>query len=299
MDRRTERRHRTLPADAAAARRIFAIASPRCGTTRRCRCRWSRPAALFYQRNTGLQKQAAICLREPGRDPDPVVVLDPNALSPDGSTALMAYRALARCAAAGIHARGGWRRLADGARARPGRTARPRRSRPLDAILRARLDARQQGLLLFALSRAAARQDARGGARRPRALLPPPRHAAGRGPPDLRAARSAVLVRQRHGQRRRAIPADCAVRGCDQQQPAVRRWTWAIRTIPTCARPCGRWSSRTAPSTRRSALPARRCSSDRTRRRRTGACSRSISTALPTVRAWSFRRARKRSARCA
>ena len=44
---------------------------------------------LFYQRNTGLQKQAAIYVREPGRDP--VVVLDPNTLSPDGSTALMAF----------------------------------------------------------------------------------------------------------------------------------------------------------------------------------------------------------------
>jgi prolyl oligopeptidase len=44
---------------------------------------------LFYQRNTGLQKQAAIYLREPGRDA--VVVLDPNTLSPDGTTALMAF----------------------------------------------------------------------------------------------------------------------------------------------------------------------------------------------------------------
>jgi prolyl oligopeptidase len=44
---------------------------------------------LFYQRNTGLQKQASIYLREPRGDP--VLVIDPNTLSPDGSTALMAF----------------------------------------------------------------------------------------------------------------------------------------------------------------------------------------------------------------
>ena len=44
---------------------------------------------LFYQRNSGLQKQAAVYFREPGRDS--VLVLDPNTLSPDGSTALMAF----------------------------------------------------------------------------------------------------------------------------------------------------------------------------------------------------------------
>ena len=44
---------------------------------------------LFYHRNAGLQKQAAIYLREPGLEP--VLVLDPNTLSPDGATALMAF----------------------------------------------------------------------------------------------------------------------------------------------------------------------------------------------------------------
>jgi prolyl oligopeptidase len=46
---------------------------------------------LFYQRNTGLQKQPAIHVREP--DGDPAVVLDPNTLSADGSIALMAFAA--------------------------------------------------------------------------------------------------------------------------------------------------------------------------------------------------------------
>ena len=128
---------------------------------------------------------------------------------------------LAGCPAARLHPRSGWRRLADRARRRYPGPARPRRSRPLDAILRARLDARQPGLLLLTVSRAAARQGPGGCARQPRALLPPPRHAAGRGPSDLRAARSAVVVHQRHGERRRSIPAHWAVRGGDEQQPAV------------------------------------------------------------------------------
>lgn len=44
---------------------------------------------LFYQKNTGLQKQAAIYVRVPGEEP--AVVLDPNTLSDDGSIALMAF----------------------------------------------------------------------------------------------------------------------------------------------------------------------------------------------------------------
>ena len=47
---------------------------------------------LFYQKNTGLQKQAAIYVRD-GLTGPPAVVLDPNALSPDGSVALMAFAA--------------------------------------------------------------------------------------------------------------------------------------------------------------------------------------------------------------
>ena len=44
---------------------------------------------LFYQRNSGLQKQPDVCMREEGGAAS--VVLDPNALSPDGSIALMAF----------------------------------------------------------------------------------------------------------------------------------------------------------------------------------------------------------------
>jgi len=45
---------------------------------------------LFYSRNTGLQRQAPVYMRR-GLDADPVVVLDPNALSPDGAISLAQY----------------------------------------------------------------------------------------------------------------------------------------------------------------------------------------------------------------
>jgi len=45
---------------------------------------------LFYQRNSGLQKQAPIYVRD-ALDAPPRLVLDPNELSADGSTALMVF----------------------------------------------------------------------------------------------------------------------------------------------------------------------------------------------------------------
>lgn len=45
---------------------------------------------LFYSRNTGLQRQAPVYRRK-GTDGVPVMVLDPNALSPDGSVSLAHY----------------------------------------------------------------------------------------------------------------------------------------------------------------------------------------------------------------
>jgi prolyl oligopeptidase len=45
---------------------------------------------LFYARNSGLQKQAPIYVRN-GADDPPRVVLDPNALSPDGSTSVSQF----------------------------------------------------------------------------------------------------------------------------------------------------------------------------------------------------------------
>jgi prolyl oligopeptidase len=45
---------------------------------------------LFYSRNTGLQRQAPVYMRTGMFDP-PAMVLDPNALSPDGSVSLAQY----------------------------------------------------------------------------------------------------------------------------------------------------------------------------------------------------------------
>src|SRR5689334_9284020 len=82
----TERYLATLPLRAHLRERITAL--------------WNYPKVslpqveagrLFYQKNTGLQKQPAIHVREPGGAPS--VVLDPNTLSADGSIALMAFAA--------------------------------------------------------------------------------------------------------------------------------------------------------------------------------------------------------------
>lgn len=52
--------------------------------------RMIRGGRLFYSRNTGLQNQAAIYMRD-NMAGSPVLVLDPNALSPDGSIALQEW----------------------------------------------------------------------------------------------------------------------------------------------------------------------------------------------------------------
>ena len=55
------------------------------------------------QKNTGLQRQAAIYMRD-GLTGPPELVLDPNTLSPDGSGRADGVRAIAGCAAARLHA---------------------------------------------------------------------------------------------------------------------------------------------------------------------------------------------------
>ena len=72
----------TLPHRAALAQRLTALWNY---------ARTSLPAierdTLFYSRNSGLQRQAPIYMRR-GLSGAPVLVLDPNVLSPDGSTSL-------------------------------------------------------------------------------------------------------------------------------------------------------------------------------------------------------------------
>ena len=77
------------------------------------------------------------------------------------------------------------RRLADDPDPQPHHRPRISTTRSTGCASRAVVDEGRQGLLLLALSRAARRQGAGGGARGPRPLLPRARHAAGAGPPDL------------------------------------------------------------------------------------------------------------------
>ena len=118
---------------------------------------------LFYAKNTGLQRQAPIYMRTGVFDP-PSLVLDPNALSPDGSMSLAQYAPSpdAKLLAYAI-AEGGadWetvrvRSIAD----RRG----SRRHGVVGPLLRSVVDARFEGLLLLALSGAAEEQGARSGA---------------------------------------------------------------------------------------------------------------------------------------
>ena len=58
---------------------------------------------LFYQKNTGLQKQAAIYVRD-GLTGPPALVLDPNSLSPGRQRRADGLRPVTGCADAGLHA---------------------------------------------------------------------------------------------------------------------------------------------------------------------------------------------------
>ncbi len=92
----------------------------------------------------------------------------------------------------------------------------------MDALLRALVDEGRKRILLFALSRAAGRQGAAGGAFRAGALLPPRRHAAVRRSPDLRTPGSSHLVHQWLRHRRRTIAVHPDGAGIGEQEPTVR-----------------------------------------------------------------------------
>ena len=168
----------------------------------------------FYTKNSGLQRQAPLYVRA-SLTSEPSLVLDPNLLSPGRHGLASAVGAVAGRQAAGVRPVGRRRRLADASRPRGGHRQGPHRRREVDAVFRALLDEGLEGLLLLALSGAAGREGAAGGAVRPGALLPPRRHAAVRGSPGLRAQRPAGVVHQRLDDRGRQVPADLHFEGSD------------------------------------------------------------------------------------
>ena len=151
----------------------------------------------FYQKNSGLQRQSPLYVRE-SLTAAPALVLDPNVLSPDGSVSLAQWTPSpdGKLLAYGLSEGGAdWQTL----HVRDlDKGAGPRRRRQVDAFFRHLVDEGFEGLLLLALSRAAEGQGARGRLVRAGAVLPPRRHAAVRGSADLRAAGSADVVHQRH-----------------------------------------------------------------------------------------------------
>ena len=85
------------------------------------------------------------------------------------------------------------------------------------------MDEGQQGVLLLSLPGAAEEQGARGGAGRPRAVLPPGRHAPITGRADLPAAGLVAVDHRWQRDRGRALPAHYDVPGRGEPEPPLLR----------------------------------------------------------------------------
>ena len=213
---------------------------------------------LFYAKNTGLQRQSPIYvahrrLRSAGAGASIPTCSPPTDRSRWRNTRRRRMRRLIAYAIA----EGGadWETL----RVRNVATGEDLgRHRRLGALLRPVVDARLEGLLLLAVSGAAGRQGARGGAVGPGDLLPPRRHAAIGRRPDLSAAGSPVVDRQRDGQRRRALRVHPHVPRRRQQQPAALHQSRQRRAAERSPRRSSRSSKRSTPNSRRSATTSTR-----------------------------------------
>ena len=217
----------------------------------------------------------------------PKLLVDPNALSPDGSVAFAQWAVSpdGRYLAYGLAA--GRRRLADRARAGDRDRARPRRSHRVVPLLRDLLDEGRQGLLLLALPRA---PEGTGALTRPsstRALLPPGGHAPGRGPLDLRAPRPAEVVRGRRRRPRTAATWSSTSRRVGSEEPALLRRPRRSAAIPGSTRPSSPSWTRTSPSSRCSATAGRVSSCAPTSTRRSARSSPSTRACAPAAPAGS------------
>ena len=146
---------------------------------------------------------------------EPKLLIDPNALSPDGSVAFAQWAVSPGRPLPRLRPRPGRRRLAD--HPRPGDRDRPRAARPdrVVPLLGHLLDEGRRGLLLCALPGAPERPGALRRPRAPPALLPPGGHAPGRRPLDLRAQGPPEVVRGRRRDRRRPHPRGLPREGSD------------------------------------------------------------------------------------
>ena len=166
---------------------------------------WREGNRYFFTRNDGLQNQSVLYTAD-SLEAEPRVLLDPNTLSADGTVALAgtAISEDGNLLAYGLAAAGSdWKEI----RVRDVRTGKDLAGRhQVGEVLRRLLDEGRQGLLLQPLRRAEGR---RGHERRqllPEALLPPARHAAGRGRAGLRAPGPEGVGLRRLRHRRRPLP---------------------------------------------------------------------------------------------
>ncbi len=151
---------------------------------------WREGGRYFFSRNDGLQNQSVLYAAD-SLDAEPRVLLDPNTLSTDGTVALagMAVSEDGKLLAYGLAAAGSdWKEMARPRRAHrrgPAGRSSSGSSSPAPSWTQGR-----QGLLLQPLRRAQGRRGAQRRQLLPEALLPPARHAAGRGRRSSTSART-------------------------------------------------------------------------------------------------------------
>ena len=150
---------------------------------------WRRGDRWFQLRNTGLQDQDVLWTAD-GPDGEGSVLLDPNRLGAQGTTALAAVDGLRERRSRRLRDVGRRLRLAhlDGATRRDRRGA--ARPDPVGQVRARGMDARRRRLLLRALPGAARRRRLRRAQPGHGAALPPSRHGRRRRSPRLRDARS-------------------------------------------------------------------------------------------------------------
>ena len=178
-----------------------------------------RGGRYFFTRNDGLQNQSVLYWLD-ALDAEPQLLLDPNTLSEDGTVALTGYSHQRGRHAAGLRALRGRLGLAGVARARRGD------GRDLEDHLQwvkfsgASWTTDGQGFFYSRYDEPEDGAELQGRQLLPEALLPPPRHAPGRGRAGLRPARPEGVGLRRPGHRGRPLPDHHCLEG---HQPRERR----------------------------------------------------------------------------